>query len=168
MAGWDRAGDWTAGLPVAVNASARELGGGFCDRVLGELGTMPATRLIIEVTESSLMRGDAQALAELAALRDAGARIAVDDFGTGFSSLARLRALPVDILKIAQVFIDDTAVVHAIAELAAAFGVAVVAEGVETEAQWECVWAAGIGLAQGYYLHRPTPAERLLTPPFPS
>jgi EAL domain-containing protein (putative c-di-GMP-specific phosphodiesterase class I) len=104
-------------------------------------------------------------------LRDlaaAGFRVAIDDFGAGYSSLARLRDLPVQMLKIDRSFLRDvptrpeaTAVVTAILELAGALGMDTVAEGVETAAQREFLVARGCTLAQGYLLGRPAPARDL-------
>jgi EAL domain-containing protein (putative c-di-GMP-specific phosphodiesterase class I) len=104
-------------------------------------------------------------LRELAA---AGVEIAVDDFGAGYSSLSRLRSLPVQVLKIDRTFLrgvpDDpeaTAIVTAIIELALALGMEAVAEGVENEAQRAFLVERGCSLAQGFLLGRPVPAREI-------
>jgi EAL domain-containing protein (putative c-di-GMP-specific phosphodiesterase class I) len=101
-------------------------------------------------------------------LVEAGAQIAIDDFGAGYSSLTRLRELPVGVLKLDRTFLVDvpdrreaTAVVTAVIELAAALDMAAVAEGVETEAQRAFLVDRGCPLAQGYLLGRPAPADEL-------
>ena len=101
-------------------------------------------------------------------LVEAGAQVAIDDFGSGYSSLTRLRELPVSVLKLDRTFLVDvpdrreaTAVVTAVIELAAALDMAAVAEGVETEAQRAFLVDRGCPLAQGFLLGRPAPAADL-------
>jgi EAL domain-containing protein (putative c-di-GMP-specific phosphodiesterase class I) len=114
------------------------------------------------------MRERARSEPMLQRLAEAGARIAIDDFGSGYSSLTRLRDLPIQVLKLDRRFLVDvperreaTAVVTAVIELAAALDMAAVAEGVETEAQRAFLVARGCPLAQGYLLGRPMPAAEL-------
>jgi len=127
------------------------------------------TAIELELTESILMETTQEHAAELDRIRAMGSGIAIDDFGTGYSSLNYLRAYPITRLKIAQPFIDrmiedprDAAVVRATIALARAMGMNVIAEGVETKAQWEFLRAAGCNVAQGYYFCRPQPAERIV------
>jgi EAL domain-containing protein (putative c-di-GMP-specific phosphodiesterase class I) len=114
------------------------------------------------------MRERARTEPMLRQLVEAGAQIAIDDFGSGYSSLTRLRELPVSVLKLDRTFLVDvpdrreaTAVVTAVIELAAALDMAAVAEGVETEAQRAFLVERGCPLAQGFLLGRPAPAADL-------
>jgi EAL domain-containing protein (putative c-di-GMP-specific phosphodiesterase class I) len=124
--------------------------------------------LTIEITETVAMRERARTEPMLRQLVQAGARIALDDFGSGYSSLTRLRSLPIAVLKLDGSFLTDVAdhaeaaaVVTAVLELASALGMAAVAEGVETEAQRSFLVARGCSLAQGFLLGRPAPAGEL-------
>ncbi|HJU47259.1 MAG TPA: EAL domain-containing protein, partial [Gaiellaceae bacterium] len=129
---------------------------------------MPASRLVIELTESTIM-GDTRRTGEvLDRLQAAGVRLAIDDFGTGYSSLAYLCRLPVDEVKVDRAFVTgipqdaaNTAILRCAVELAHGLGLHVVAEGVETQEQWDCLAALGCDVAQGYLLAKPLPAEEL-------
>ncbi len=158
------------GLRIAVNCSARELlAPNFTEGVrqaLAETGLAPE-RLELEITESTLhdLARSADLLAEI---RTLGVRIAVDDFGVGYSSLSALKYLPLDRLKIDQSFIrdvpgdpGDAAIVSAIVGLGHTLGLKVMAEGVETEAQLAFLNQLGCCEAQGYLIARPMPAEAL-------
>jgi EAL domain-containing protein (putative c-di-GMP-specific phosphodiesterase class I) len=129
---------------------------------------LSADRLVLELTESVLME-DVQRNAErLRSLQALGVRIAIDDFGTGHSSLQYLQQLPLDTLKIPKPFIDTLesgggALARAIVDLGRSFGLTVVAEGIETEAQCEALRALGCTRGQGYLFARPLSAEALLT-----
>jgi EAL domain-containing protein (putative c-di-GMP-specific phosphodiesterase class I) len=108
------------------------------------------------------------AISALEKLKATGVRLAVDDFGSGASPLARLRELPIDALKIHQSFTaglgtspEDSAVVRALVELGHAIGLDVVAEGVETEAQLEHLRELGCDAAQGYAIGRPVSGEQM-------
>ncbi|HEX8627368.1 MAG TPA: EAL domain-containing protein [Catenuloplanes sp.] len=158
-------------LPVAVNITAHSvLDVGFPDRVralLAEHGT-PAGQLTLELTETTAITNSDQATAVLGALRDAGVRLSVDDFGAGYSSMAYLHNWPLDELKIDRQFImsvrsspSNAAIVRAILELARALDLAVVAEGVEDRSTLETLAEMGCAVAQGYYLCRPMPARAL-------
>jgi len=165
-------GQWQqAGLDfeVAVNLSAADFAdGGLPARVLTLLRQhrVPATRLLLEVTESAIMR-DSQAAAQvMQQLRTAGVRFAIDDFGTGHSSLAQLHALPVDELKIDRAFVmnldrsaSNQAIVRTTIELGHSLGLKVVAEGIETPEVWAALLRLGCDLAQGYYISRPMPVD---------
>jgi EAL domain-containing protein (putative c-di-GMP-specific phosphodiesterase class I) len=121
------------------------------------------------VTESALMVDREAAVAVLARLRALGVRVSVDDFGTGHSSLAYLKDLPVDELKIDKAFVTnlacnpkDRAIVRAIIGLAHELGMVVVAEGVEDQPTWEILGRSGCDIVQGYFLSRPISAANLI------
>ena len=129
---------------------------------------MPASRLVIELTESRIMDDPTRSGEVLERLRSAGVRLAVDDFGTGHSSLAYLRQLPVDEVKVDRTFVSgipaDTAniaVLRCTVELAHGLGLRVVAEGVESSEQWACLAELGCDVAQGFLIARPLPAAEL-------
>jgi hypothetical protein len=124
--------------------------------------------LTLEITESVLLKEPEAARRNIEMLRLAGVRFAIDDFGTGYSSLSQLRAIAADELKIDQSFVRDlcggaehTAVIRAIIELAHGLGLRTVAEGVETEEQWQVLAALGCDCSQGYLTGRPQLAEEL-------
>jgi len=129
---------------------------------------LPGDRLCLEITESVLM-DDAPGLQRtLERLRELGVGIAIDDLGTGYSSLRYLKRLPVTQLKVDTSFVrgmgadpEDDAIVAAIVGLGAALGLEVVAEGVETPEQLRRLQYLGCPLGQGYLLGVPVPAERL-------
>jgi diguanylate cyclase (GGDEF)-like protein len=152
-------------IDVSVNLSSRQLTHpdlvGHVQKALADSG-LPADALILEITESVLLGDAERPLEVLRALRSLGIRLALDDFGTGYSSLAYLTRLPLDILKLDREFIarlapgsQETAVTAAIAQMAAAIGLTVIAEGVETAEQADVLRAIGINLAQGYHYARP-------------
>ncbi|HEY6758333.1 MAG TPA: EAL domain-containing protein [Baekduia sp.] len=133
--------------------------------LLEELELAP-DRLIVEVTESAVMEDPDVANATLDALSDYGVRIALDDFGVGQSSLACLRDLPLNALKLDRQFItslassrEAAAIVRAVCDMARTLRFVVVAEGVETEAQWQVVEALGCDFGQGFLYARPTRPE---------
>jgi diguanylate cyclase (GGDEF)-like protein/PAS domain S-box-containing protein len=173
LAAWRRDGVAPADLGVAVNVSARQFEQpGFAAEVAGVLrgaGLDAVPGLVgLEVTETLLMQsGDdgAGVLAELSAL---GVELLLDDFGTGVSSLARLKRLPVDTLKIDRAFIvglgesdEDAAIVAAIVAMAEKLDLEVVAEGAELESQLALLEALGCCRVQGFVFSRPLPAEEL-------
>ena len=134
---------------------------------LDEAG-LPAQRLCVEITESAMMEDVQLAESVLHRLKALGVHVAVDDFGTGFSSLAYLKRFPVDALKIDRAFVDgleyresDDAFVRSIISLADALGLDVVAEGVENQAQADVLLRLGCIRAQGYHYGRPMPAADL-------
>jgi EAL domain-containing protein (putative c-di-GMP-specific phosphodiesterase class I) len=165
---WQRAG---LDFEVAVNLSAADFAdGGLPARVLALLGQhqVPATRLLLEVTESAIMREPQLAAQVMQQLRTAGVRFAIDDFGTGHSSLAQLHALPVDELKIDRAFVmnldrsaSNLAIVRTTIELGHSLGLKVVAEGIETPDVWAALLRLGCDIAQGYYISRPMPATEV-------
>jgi diguanylate cyclase (GGDEF)-like protein len=160
-----------AGMPIAVsvNLSARNLRDprlpSFVAGLLGQHGLRPR-RLLLEITESALMYDPDQALSTVRALRSLGLGVAVDDYGTGYSSLAYLRQLPLHELKIDRSFVRDVTVepgdlsiVRSTITLAHELGLRVVAEGVEDAATLELLADLGCDMAQGYHLSRPVPAD---------
>jgi predicted signal transduction protein with EAL and GGDEF domain len=160
-AAWERAERGRAPLNLAVNVSGRQLGQGtgFVDLVkdsLTESGLTP-TSLTIEVTESTLMDDAEAALRILHELTSLGVRIAIDDFGTGYSSLIYLKRFPVDILKVDRSFVEglgrngnDNAIVRSVIDLAQAFDIETIAEGIETVGQLDALKALGCRLGQGF------------------
>jgi EAL domain-containing protein (putative c-di-GMP-specific phosphodiesterase class I) len=123
---------------------------------------------VLEITESAVMGDLATAVERLAALRALGVRVAMDDFGTGHSSLSYLRALPLDWIKVARPFVQqlevsdaDRALVRGIVEFAHGFGLALVAEGVETPDQHARLRGMGGDLGQGYLYDRPLEPDAL-------
>ena len=161
-----------AALTVAVNLSARQVAEpGLTDVVQRALvaSGIDAGAVHLEMTESVVMNDGAVYIEVLTALRALGVGLSVDDFGTGYSSLSYLKRLPVDTLKIDQSFVaglggpdpHDRSIVVAVLSLAAALGLDVVAEGVETAAQAGELLSLGVRSAQGYLWARPVPADEL-------
>lgn len=158
-------------VPVAVNISPLNLlDADFAERLKGALARhdVPPALLELELTETALMREPEVTLRRLRAVRDLGVRLSIDDFGTGWASLSYLKRLPVTTLKIDRAFVDgiehDEAnrhIVRATVQLAHAFGVATVAEGVETAEAAHCLVGLGCGVAQGFHFARPMTAEDL-------
>ena len=153
---------------VAVNLSARQF---FDDRLpqrvsqaISDAGMEPA-QLELEITESILMANTEETMSLFVQLRQLGVKLSIDDFGTGFSSLAYLKRFHVDSLKIDHSFVrdistnaDDAAIVRAIVSLAHSLQLRVVAEGVETREQLDFLRECGCEEAQGYYFAHPLPA----------
>jgi diguanylate cyclase (GGDEF)-like protein len=155
-------------LAVSVNVSVAQLASRELVADVAEalaLGGLPASRLILEITESVLMEGDGIE-AQLARLHDLGVRLAIDDFGTGYSSLGYLHRYPFDILKIDRSFIDTIGVseandklVRGIVSLAHSLALETIAEGVERPEQARALEAMSAGLVQGYYYSPPLHAD---------
>jgi EAL domain-containing protein (putative c-di-GMP-specific phosphodiesterase class I) len=127
---------------------------------------LPAAALKLELTESALISDTDAVLARMTELKRLGVALSIDDFGTGYSSLGYLRRFPVDELKIDKSFVDDLLVAGGratLAEVVVALGESLhmrtVAEGVETGEQARMLGVMGCGQAQGFYFHRPMPAE---------
>lgn len=161
------AASWDDDARVAVNVSAKQLGKGTLPanilEALVRTGLQPS-RLEIEVTESALLIDELDCLSDLRRVRDLGVRVALDDFRTGFSSLAHLRSFTFDKIKIDGSFVQDAvlrpecaAIVGVVADLGRRLGVTTVAEGVETQAHLDLVKAEGCTEVQGYLLGRPVP-----------
>jgi EAL domain-containing protein (putative c-di-GMP-specific phosphodiesterase class I) len=173
IAAWQAAGTPAEGFVTWVNVSGRQLSAGGLDslvqRELSRAGVDP-TRLGLEVTETAVvMEGAAgdRARRELRNLYELGVHIAVDDFGTGFSSLGHLRQFPVDVLKIDRSFVQgvehdpkDAAITANLTSLAHALGLVALAEGIESQSQRAAVQELGCDHAQGYlFAHAMTGVE---------
>jgi diguanylate cyclase (GGDEF)-like protein/PAS domain S-box-containing protein len=168
MAGWLAL---APDLELAVNLSARQLARPhFVEEVqrVVALHGVPVGSLCLELTETDLTALGRSALGTLDALRGVGIRLAVDDVGTGQSSLTHLVTLPVDVIKIDRSFVEQVhvpgpkrAVVEALLSLARTIGVDVVAEGAETDAQVATLDALGCDVLQGYVVSRPIDASGL-------
>jgi diguanylate cyclase (GGDEF)-like protein len=158
-------------VPISVNVSARSLLDPRLPTDVGELlrrhGVAPS-QLVVEITETVVM-SELQVIDEvLAALQEIGVQLAVDDFGTGFSSLAFLARISVDELKIDRSFVmamtespEAAAIVGTIVDLGRRLGLRVVAEGVETAEQRAALSELGCSAAQGYLLFKPLPADKI-------
>lgn len=167
--------DWDPSLSLSINISPWQLRDAWLAqkiiKVLTETG-FPASRLEVEITESSLFDNLPLAQSIVGSLKNQGARLALDDFGTGYSSLAHLRALPFDRIKIDKSFIlslndsaDSAAIVHAIISLGESLNLPITAEGVEDAGIEERLRAIGCAKAQGWYYGKPlsvTGVRRLL------
>jgi diguanylate cyclase (GGDEF)-like protein len=154
---------------VAINVSPRQLSlGNLPEAVEGALQRtgLDPNRLHLELTETAILRDEAQATAAFTRLRALGVGVWLDDFGTGFSGLSHLRRVPVDGVKIDRSFItdllrdpNDLALTTGVIAMAHSLGVTVVAEGIENEGQHDLLRERGCPLGQGFYLGRPLPAE---------
>ncbi|HSG96753.1 MAG TPA: EAL domain-containing protein [Woeseiaceae bacterium] len=158
-------------MGMSVNLSARDLTDEYLPyhvlQILKDNDVKPGY-LTLEITESSIMEDLGRSLLVLECLRDVGVRISIDDFGTGHSSLAQLKNIPVHELKVDKSFIfsiceekENEAIVRATIELAHSLGLDVVAEGVEDEETMRRVTRLGAEVAQGYFLSKPVPPETL-------
>jgi diguanylate cyclase (GGDEF)-like protein len=168
LAQW-RADGCADDVAITVNVSARELDDhGFVDRVLDtiEKWRLQPNDFVLEITESMEIHDHHDVLPQFARLRDAGVRLAMDDFGTGYASLSLLRMLPFEILKIDRSFVTgldgpdgEQVFTRAITELGRALGLAVVAEGIETVDELHATRALGCDFGQGFYFSRPVRAD---------
>ena len=158
-------------LTLSVNLSTRQLlAPGLATVVADAAATsgLEPSRLILEITETSMMRDTETAIRILNELKRVGVRLAVDDFGTGYSSLSYLQRFPIDILKIDKSFVDtidqspeDSALGRAIVRLGQTLRLTTIAEGVETESQAELLRSLGCGQAQGFHFAHPMPLDEL-------
>jgi diguanylate cyclase (GGDEF)-like protein len=169
-----QAANWNSDAKIAINLSAVQLG--HCDmaklvhEVLLETG-LPATRLELEITESSIIQDKVRSLHVLRQIRALGVTIAIDDFGTGYSSLETLRSFPFDRIKLDRSFMKEVehnsqarAIIRAVLALGKSLEISVLAEGVETEEQLRLLQSQGCDEVQGYYLGRPEPQIASGTP----
>ncbi|GAA0435913.1 EAL domain-containing protein, partial [Actinoplanes campanulatus] len=163
--------EWRRILPagqapyVSVNVSVRQFReSGFVEQVRAALTHtgVPPHGLILEITETLLVKDDERIWTDLGVLREMGIRIAIDDFGTGYSSLGYLRQRPIDIIKIDKTFIDDMvsspqpmALVSGIVSLAQSLGLTVIAEGIESPTHREVLVRLGCPLGQGFLFSSP-------------
>ncbi|CAM5224946.1 hypothetical protein ALON55S_05928 [Alishewanella longhuensis] len=157
-------------MRIAVNLSARQFESmdlyPLVCRTLAETGLAPQ-HLELEITETIAMQNAEQVLRIMQQLTDDGVMLAMDDFGTGYSSLSYLKGYPLNVLKIDQVFVrhflddeSDEAIIKAIIALSQSFKLAVIAEGVETQAQAERLKALGCQYFQGYLFSKPLTATQ--------
>jgi len=159
-------------LRMAINVSIRQFRqSGFAERMLERIESagLERSQIVVEITENLFMEDHGLVLEELEQLRLAGVRVSLDDFGTGFSSLGLLRSLPVDELKIDKSFIDNLerdpaarSLVQTMVAIARNHGMTLVAEGVETRAQFELLRSDGCNAFQGFLFARPMHRDRLV------
>ena len=158
-------------VPVSVNISVLQIEkvplASLVSGLAQELG-IDANLLYFEITESAAMQNSQQHLGALQALRNLGSRILIDDFGTGYSSLSYLKHLPIDTLKIDRAFVrdmasdtNDAAIVRAIVGVAKSLGLMLVAEGIESAEQLECLRKLGCECGQGFYFSPPVSAAAI-------
>ncbi len=170
---WQRRVPGETPLYISVNVSARQFRDpGFVDtvrRVLATSGLAPSA-LLLELTESVLLRRDDRIRADLEELKRIGVRLAIDDFGTGYSSLSYLRELPIDVIKIDKSFVEGIAVseqrlalAEVIIRIARTLRLTVMAEGIENEVQRDLLISMGCQYGQGYLLARPVGADQAET-----
>jgi diguanylate cyclase (GGDEF)-like protein len=158
-----------AGLQLGVNVSGLQLHGEDLAREVADAlqrAQLDGSGLTLEITETVLMRDFDAAVRQLEAVKALGVDVAIDDFGTGYSSLRYLRRLPLDNLKVDKSFVagiggpeEEPALVRAIVDLATAFDLSVVAEGIETEAQRKRLLELGCGMGQGHLFAPALPAD---------
>jgi diguanylate cyclase (GGDEF)-like protein len=169
LTAWRSAGVVPPSFTAAVNVSSVQLRDGFAASVATILAShaLPATAIVVELTESALIDARVEITREIQRLRDLGVRMVLDDFGTGYSSLSYLQNIPLDGLKIDQSFIarisetSDAPIVEAIITMARTLGLHTVAEGIETEAQRERLSVLGCDFGQGYLFARPARATEI-------
>src|SRR5262249_34344225 len=157
---------------LSVNVSAKQFRQpGFIERVQEQLqrAGLPPQRLVLEITESLLLRDDEQVWSDLIALRECGIRVAIDDFGTGYSSLSYLRQVPIDVVKLDKSFIDPMVastqqrdLVEGIVRLARTLGLDVIAEGIQRPRERELLVEIGCSYGQGYLFSKPMSEEDAL------
>ena len=157
---------------IAVNVSPTQLkAGNFAEKVLDALqrSTLPPERLELEITETALLTDDERIIGQLWKLREIGVRIALDDFGVGYSSLNYIRRVPLDKIKIDQVFVreatlrgDCAAIIRAIVGLARQLNIRTTAEGIESHDQLDLVRKLGCDEGQGFLLGMPMPLAKAM------
>jgi diguanylate cyclase (GGDEF)-like protein len=158
---------WAAGheVTIAVNVSARQL---ESDRIMADIeaalaaGGLPPSALMLEVTETALMRCPEEIGRRLSAVKELGVQIAIDDFGTGYSSLAHLQKLPVDVIKIDRSFVsglhenpEGETLVQTLVQLGKALSIETCAEGIEQESELELLRSTNCDSAQGFLFSTP-------------
>lgn len=163
------AADWPEDVSVAVNLSPlhiRAPGAAMAIMAAVRQARLDPGRLVIEITESALLEKSASTDSFIAELDSAGVRFALDDFGTGYSSLASLNAYPFSHIKIDRSFVASAsssrksdAIIRAVTGMAAALGMDIVAEGIETETQAVAIRDSGCNLGQGWFYSRAVPAS---------
>ena len=162
------------GMSVQVNLSGTSMGDvgliDEIDRALERTGAEPS-RMVFEITETEVIQNVDTARRLAQALRERGCRFALDDFGTGFAGISSLKTLPLDYLKIDRGFVSDLCtsetdrrVLAATLDLASAFGLQTIAEGVEDQATLDLLRDSGVDYVQGFFLGRPAPVGRWSEP----
>jgi diguanylate cyclase (GGDEF)-like protein len=165
LAGWDHEAGEALPIGISVNLSAIQIArddvGAAVSSAL-RTHRLPGSRLTLELTESAIVQDPDRATQVLRALQDLEVRVAMDDFGTGYTSLAYLQRLPIDLLKIDRSFVsemlgdgDSTAIVRAILSLAAALGMETTAEGIDAAALADALTDLGCTYGQGFHYARP-------------
>ncbi|MBL4814785.1 MAG: EAL domain-containing protein [Shewanella sp.] len=159
-------------LGIAINISAENLkDANFCQYVLDVIAdrNVPIEALTLEITEDAVVSDPENAIKQLKILKQYGLKLSIDDYGTGYSSLAQLKQLPVDELKIDKSFVqnlmvnlDDQIIVNSTLQLAHSLGLRVVAEGIEDEGALKWLAQRGCEMGQGYYLSKPIDADSLV------
>jgi diguanylate cyclase (GGDEF)-like protein len=177
MGGWvlreacREAAKWPSHIKVAINVSVVQFKSPGLLVSISEairVAGLEGSRVIVEVTESVMLKDDEKTISTLHSIREMGIAVAMDDFGTGYSSLSYLRRFPFDKIKIDKSFVaelgkrdDSAAIVRAATGLAKALGMVAVAEGIETELQMAQIAIEGCSEAQGYLISRPMPAQEV-------
>lgn len=169
IAQWQQAGLWRENMRMAVNLSARDLKRAALTQEIRDLliqHAVPAACIELEITEGVLLEHTPDVVERLNELKRMGIFLAIDDFGTGYSSLSYLRNLPIGVIKIDQSFVrdmmavdDDRVLVATIIAMGHNLGRELVAEGVETDAQYQRLLEMGCEIGQGYLFGRPVPAQ---------
>jgi diguanylate cyclase (GGDEF)-like protein/PAS domain S-box-containing protein len=160
---------WPDDISIAVNISAAQFSGpNLVEKVLASSKGLPLSRLVLEITESLLMKDQDAAAATLGHLKKHGARFAIDDFGTGFSSLSYLQSFPFDKIKIDRSFVSNTAnqkrsatLRRSVIQLGYNLGMTSVAEGIETKQQLDLLRAEGCLEGQGFLFSPAVPAAKI-------
>jgi predicted signal transduction protein with EAL and GGDEF domain len=172
LSDWDAKVGRTLPLYVGVNLSAIQIArDDIASAVSGALSGsgLDGSRLTLELTESAIVQDPQRATAVLEALKGLDARVAMDDFGTGYTSLAYLQRLPIDVLKIDRSFVtgmlgdrDSVAIIRAVLSLADALGMATTAEGIESEELANALTDLGCSQGQGFFFARPLDPDAAL------
>ena len=158
------------GCQISVNMSPVQFQqtGNFCDEWVEYLASLgfSGKNIVVEITEGLLLNAESGVTDNLIKFRDAGIQVAIDDFGTGYSSLSYIKRFDIDYLKIDRSFVsnletdaNNMALSEAIIVMAHKLGIKVIAEGVETDAQYALLAEAGCDYAQGYLFSKPIPQE---------
>jgi EAL domain-containing protein (putative c-di-GMP-specific phosphodiesterase class I) len=163
--------DGTGPVRVAVNVASRQFVEGDLEQLVRDAlarHKVPPELLELELTETALMSNAERTISVLTGLRQLGVKVAIDDFGTGYSSLAYLQRFPIDKLKIDIAFVrdittnpNDAAIALAIISMAHILKLQVIAEGVETQAQLECLRRGSCDEIQGFFFSRALPPDEL-------
>jgi diguanylate cyclase (GGDEF)-like protein/PAS domain S-box-containing protein len=159
------------GVGVSVNVSARQFDGADFDRTVAsalDASGLAPELLTLEITESVMLAHTERNVAIMQRIRDLGVHIALDDFGSGYSSLTYVRRLPIDSIKIDRSFLQsltpgaDVVMLRSIVDLGTAHGLAVVAEGIDTQEKLNAVRAVGCRFGQGFLFSQPKPVDEML------